>query len=385
MNVTVSVFGRLHAFYLAQQLEKRHALNQLFTTYPKREVQKYGLPRAKITSFPAMEAAFRFWLKLPHSLSWGNGMLIHFAEWYDRTVCRHLVPGPDIFHGWSTYSERSLLRARELGSICTLQRGSAHIEYQYEILREEYELQGFSGVLPHPAVVRKEMREYQIADYIFVPSQFARQTFVDRGVPEAKVIRVPLGVSLSEFSEAPRTDDVFRVIYVGTMSLRKGVQYLLQAFAELGLPGAELWLVGEMQPELETIFQRYQGTYTYVPHVPQSRLREYYGKCSLFALCSIEDGFGVVLAQAMACGLPVLCSTNTGGPDIITEGQDGYTVPIRDVEAIKERILFLYEHRDVCREMGRRAREHATSAMSWDDYGDRIYSMFEHIINGRSI
>jgi glycosyltransferase involved in cell wall biosynthesis len=86
----------------------------------------------------------------------------------------------------------------------------------------------------------------------------------------------------------------------------------------------------------------------------------------------------------MACGLPILCTTNTGGPDVLTEGREGYIVPIRDVQTLKERILFLYEHRDACSEMGRRARARAASALSWDDYGDRIYDVFEELLIARN-
>jgi glycosyltransferase involved in cell wall biosynthesis len=382
MNITVSVFGRLHAFYLAHQLEKRGSLDRLFTTYPRSEVQKYGISRSKVTAFPSMEAAFRFWLKLPHSLNWGNGMLVKFAEWYDGTVCGRLQTGSDIFHGWSTYSERSLIRAKELGMICTLQRGSAHIEFQRDILQEEHDLQGSSGVMPHAAVVQREMREYEIADYIFVPSEFARRTFVDKNLPASKIIKVPLGVSLKQFYETPKVDNVFRVIYAGTMSLQKGVHYLIRAFTELRLPNAELWLVGQMQPEMEKIFKQYEGGFRYFGKVPQEQLRDLYGQCSLFALCSVQDGFGVVLTQAMACGLPVLCSTNTGGSDVLTDGCEGYIVPIRDVQAIKERLLFLCEHPEACVEMGRRARTRAASTASWDDYGSQMYSAFQAILPG---
>jgi glycosyltransferase involved in cell wall biosynthesis len=159
---------------------------------------------------------------------------------------------------------------------------------------------------------------------------------------------------------------------------------LLQAFAELRLPRAELWLVGQELPEIETFFTKYNGTFRFVGKVPQGQLRDLYGQCSLFALCSVEDGFGVVLTQAMACGLPILCTTNTGGPDVLTEGREGFIVPIRDVQALKERILFLYEHRDICAEMGRCAEARAASSLSWDDYGNRIHSVFEELLRARN-
>jgi glycosyltransferase involved in cell wall biosynthesis len=309
-------------------------------------------------------------------------MLLRFPELHDLLVSTRLRGEIDVFHGWSQMSERSLIRAKELGLLATLQRGSAHIQYQRDILLEEHEICGLKGELPPINIVEREKREYAIADYVFVPSGFARQTFIDHGFPESKIVTVSLGASLDQFYKTPKQDDVFRVIYAGTMSLQKGVHYLLEAFAELRLSNAELWLVGQMQPEMETVFRRFEGHFRYLGKVPQARLRDYYGQCSVFALCSIQDGFGMVLTQAMSCGLPVLCSTNTGGPDVLTDGREGFIVPIRDVQAIKERILFLYEHQDICAEMGQRAQARAASALSWDDYGDRMYSMFERLLAG---
>lgn len=92
----------------------------------------------------------------------------------------------------------------------------------------------------------------------------------------------------------------------------------------------------------------------------------------------------MVLLQAMACGLPVLCTTNTGGEDIIREGVDGFVVPIRDVDALKAKIQWAYDHRSQCLEMGRAAREHVSSGLSWDDYGDRILSAYRRLAEAKS-
>lgn len=377
MNVTISVFGRLHAFYLAAQLQRRGVLGHLYTTYPRFAAVSYGIDPSYVTTWPATEVAFRAYQKLPAALRCQDRFLWRFPALHDARVARQLDGGSDIVHCWSQGAEQSLLRARQLGALATLQRGSAHIQTQHDLLREEYELHGARGELPHRTTVEREKREYDAADYIFVPSEFARRTFLAHGVAMQKVVMAPLGVSLRQFYGTGQSDGIFRVIFAGTMSLRKGVHYLLQAFAELRLPRAELWLVGPTLPEIEPFFQKYRGSFRYLGKVPQDRLRDYYGQCSLFALCSIEDGFGMVLTQAMACSLPVLCTWHTGGPDIITDGQEGFIVAPRDVEAIQERLLFLYRNREAGVEMGRHARLRAASSLTWDEYGNRILRAFQ--------
>jgi glycosyltransferase involved in cell wall biosynthesis len=88
----------------------------------------------------------------------------------------------------------------------------------------------------------------------------------------------------------------------------------------------------------------------------------------------------MVQAQAMACGLPVICTSNTGGADIVREGQDGFIVPIRDVNALKEKILYFYEHPDACTTMGESARARVQAGFSWSDYGHKMISAYQKIL-----
>lgn len=380
MKVTVSVFGRFHAFYLADQLERRGHLQRLITSYPKFEVKKYGVPPAKVASLLPHELLSRGWNGLPNRLKprFNPDFVLH--ELFDRDASRHIPRDTDVFVGWSSFSERGLERARETGAITVVERGSAHIEVQRDLLFEEYESYGLEPELPHPSIVEKEKREYELADYISVPSGFARRTFLEKGFAEARLVQVPYGVDLPSFSPLKKKDDIFRVVFAGTMSLQKGVQYLLQAFAELQLPRAELWLIGSLKPELTPFFQRYEGSYRHIDHVPQGQLRTYYSQCSVFALCSIQDGFGMVLPQAMACGLPIICTTNTGGADLIESGEEGFVLPIRDVTALKDRLLYLYHHPAERAEMGQMAQQRVRNCFTWDDYGSRITSRYSEML-----
>jgi glycosyltransferase involved in cell wall biosynthesis len=219
-----------------------------------------------------------------------------------------------------------------------------------------------------------------VCDYIAIPSLFVRRTFLERGVPQKKLIHVPYGVDLSSFRQIPKTDDVFRVVFAGGMTFRKGVHYLLAAFSELRLPNSELLLIGGFNDEMEGFFKKYKGSFKWVGAVPQRELYRYYSQGSVFVLPSIEEGLAMVQPQAMACGLPVICTTNTGGEDIIRDGIDGFVMPIRDIEVLKEKLSYLYEHRDVCRAMGESAKQRVSTGFSWDDYGAKIVAEYERVL-----
>jgi glycosyltransferase involved in cell wall biosynthesis len=89
----------------------------------------------------------------------------------------------------------------------------------------------------------------------------------------------------------------------------------------------------------------------------------------------------MVQVQAMACGLPVICTTNTGGADLVRDGRDGFILPIRDVTAIKEKILYCYEHPEACKVMGESARLRVKAGFSWSDYGNKMIAAYRKILN----
>jgi len=309
----------------------------------------------------------------------GVGDTAFINRGFEWRAARHIPENTDVFVGWSGTAESGLKRAREVGAIALLERGSGHIQHQRDLLLEESERVGIEVNLPDPEIIEKEKREYERADGMVVPSHFAEQSFKKYGVDSKKLIRIPYGVDLDEFQEGEKLDTTFRVVYAGRMSLQKGVHYLLQAFSELDLPNAELWLLGKKRPEIAPYFEKYKSSFQHLGHKPQDELQQYYSQGSVFVLNSVQDGFGMVIPQAMSCGLPAICTEHTGGPDIVREGTDGFIIPIRDVDALKEKLLWCYENQDKCREMGQAARERVEGKFTWRNYGDRIIGKYRRL------
>ena len=89
----------------------------------------------------------------------------------------------------------------------------------------------------------------------------------------------------------------------------------------------------------------------------------------------------MVQAQAMACGLPIICTTNTGGEDLIEEGKSGFVIPLRNVDILKDKISFLFENRDACKEMGVAAKQRVKDTFSWDNYGENIINEYNRVLS----
>jgi len=381
VNITISVLGRFHLFHLAKQLQDHNFLARLITSYPKFEAAKYGINPEKISSLLFHEIHNRCWRKISRfTESFFNPQYMIF-ELFDRHASRHITPDSDIFVGLSGGSLYSMRRARRLGAKTVLERGSTHMLYQRAILEEEYARFGLKREVVHPRVAERELREYQEAEAISVPSQFVKGTFLQHGVPEAKLIQIPYGVNLTNFYPVPKEDKVFRVIHCAVLSLRKGVPYLLQAFAELKLKDAELWLIGNVTEEVRPFLARYGSPSIILKgEFPENELYKYMSQGSVFCLASIEEGLAMVQPMAMACGLPVICTTNTGGADLVRESRDGFIVPIRDVAALKERILYFYEHPEAARVMGESARRRVQAGFAWSDYAGKMIAAYRKLL-----
>jgi glycosyltransferase involved in cell wall biosynthesis len=379
MKIIISTPQRFWAFSLAEQLQKRGMLQKLIAGYfnTKRNAKGYVIDQNKVVRnlLPIAMGHLPNRVPLLKPLSGGAQYLAH--ELHDLWAGTQMEPC-DIFVGWSGFSLRSMRKAKTLGARTVLERGSTHMLFQREILEAEYGRFGIKKRIVAPRVLAKELREYEEADYIAIPSSFVKKTFLEKGVPENKLIQIPYGVSLAHFRPAAKQDNVFRVMHIGG-NLRKGTHYLLQAMNELKLRNAELMLIGRLEAPVRGLLNTYRGNIKWYAGISHWRLHQYYSQSSVYVLPSIEEGLAMVQAEAMACGIPVVCSANTGGEDIIRDGVDGFIVPTRDVQSLKERVLNLYEHEQMRMRMGRQARARA-KRFTWDRYGRQVTAAYRTIL-----
>ncbi|MBI2322214.1 MAG: glycosyltransferase family 4 protein [Chloroflexi bacterium] len=377
MDVVLSSAGRFHTFDLGRQLLRRGHLRRMYTAYPWWKVDADLRPHAR--AFPWLMAVYM----LSERWKWyAVRDLVHWPllDTYDRWVARQLEPC-DVFVSLAGFGLHSHRRAKALGAATVCDRGSCHIAVQEELLGEEHARHGLPFKPFDRRIVAKELQEYVEADLITVPSSFAYRSYVAKGVPAEKLRKIPYGVDLSLFRPVPKEDGVFRVLYAGAMTLQKGVPYLLEALATLRLPNFELVLVGGLHDEVKPFFQRYEGGFRYLGFLPRTELYRVYSQASVFAMASVHEGLALVQAQAMACGLPVVATTNTGAEDLFTDAVEGYIVPARDPVALRQRVLYLYEHPDVREAMAQAAQRRVHALGGWDAYGALAVATYRALLS----
>ncbi len=199
--------------------------------------------------------------------------------------------------------------------------------------------------------------EINLATNYVCASTVTKKSLLKQGIEDNKIKVIPYGVETSRFPYINRTNGpTFKVLFIGSLNQRKGIIYLLEALRLM--PHIELLLVGRGIFDYELI-KDYPFKITVHRDIPHEQLITVMHEANCFVLPSVIEGFGQVILEAMATGLPVIASENTAAKDIIRCGYDGFTIPIRDSVAIADALRLLIGDPALANKMGQNAADTA--------------------------
>jgi glycosyltransferase involved in cell wall biosynthesis len=204
------------------------------------------------------------------------------------------------------------------------------------------------------------------------------------GIPAEKVHVIPYGVRLDQFTRsADPPQNSFEVLFAGQVSLRKGIPYLLQAFARLKHPNKHLTIAGAIQDDIRTLLSSLPtDNVIFTGALPQPQLAKKMSASHLLVLPSIEEGLALVQGQAMACGCPILATTATGAEDLFTDGEQGFIVSDRDVDALTQRMQQIGDDPVLQRRLSEAAMLRVKTLGGWDQYGE-TWDRLLHQLTGK--
>lgn len=385
MKVIVSAGGRFHAISLATILARHRVLEHFFscsTTNKERD----DIGQHRVTHiWPCTIADTMFQrLRLNRIIdkTWYN---FNKDSYFDSCVAQKLKNlSFDLLVVWANYGLQSIKQAHKKGVRVLIESGSAHIREQEHLLREEYEKLKVPGNPIYHATAKRMTQEYALADYIVVPSSFVINSFVAHGVPANKLLRIPCSMNLEPLVVERPLNNSFRAIFVGLLSVRKGIHYLIDAWNDLDIPEStsQLILVGSLQADLAHVLRRkkMKGNIFFYGPASQETVRQLYAQSTVFVLPSVEDGFGMVMGEAMASGLPVICTTNTAAHDLIDDNVTGFVLPVGDSQALATKLRWCHDFPDKAFIMGKRAQDAIRKQIA-SDYDSRILAIYNNILN----
>src|SRR5581483_3347351 len=219
----------------------------------------------------------------------------YHADWeFDRLVGRWLSwqPTPDIVHAFEGSGLHTLQAARRLGAVAALDVPSAH-EYYLQVLREG---EGNIDERWFGSIRARVRAERQVADWLFAPSAYVKQCLTQNGVPESRIVPIPYGADATRFKpreterQLSSSRSPFRALFVGQLTTRKGIRYLLEAWKSLDLPNSELVVAGGRSGVAPALLKQCHGTCRLIGNVPWHTVHELFESADVFVFPTLAEG-----------------------------------------------------------------------------------------------
>jgi glycosyltransferase involved in cell wall biosynthesis len=362
LKIAIATAGRFHVLDLARELHGLGHEVRFYSFVPRRRARSFGLPGECHVSLLPFVLPLLVWQRLLPKAGRALRELLLYKSLNQAAMLR--MERCDVFIFMSgIYLEAACAARKRFGARLWLERGSQHILAQDEILA------AMKGERPTALTIRRELEGYQIADRIVIPSLHVQDSFRRDPAAYRKLFRNGYGVDIRIFTPAPpqQLRGPMAVLYAGTWSLRKGCDVLAEAVRRADVRLIHVGAIGDCP------FPGADDRFMHFGPVPQWKLEEFYARASAFVLASREDGFGMVLSQALSAGLPVIATERTGAPDLaLIPGLANriFVVPSDDADALAEAIITVRRRlvsAGPFRSLETKEREH----LSWAAYARR--------------
>ena len=271
--------------------------------------------------------------------------------------------------------------AERIGAVKVLDASNSHPTSFYGFWQRELDIWNpNASVTVTRKIFAQANREIHRADVILCASTYVRDSMLYNGVPNSKLAVNPFGVDLKLFVRREQLPARPRFLFVGSLTLRKGLQYLIPAFEQLKQvhANAELILCGpHCHADFAPLYHRWRHLFTHQEGLPHPELAKLMRTCTAFVFPSVEEGFARVIAEAMGAGLPVIATHNSGATTVVEDGKQGLIVPPCSTEHVYLAMRRMIEQPDLCEALGQAAAAKMATEGSWSCYARRLLEVYE--------
>lgn len=301
-----------------------------------------------------------------------------YGEWFSTKVRevlkrRHIDGTGYCYTGFTTGSLETIQYLRERGVFCIVQQIDPAQKERRMVLQERERWPGwgwYQGDIPVSYYARLE-KEWQASSLVVVNSEWSRQALLEQGVPADKLAVIPLGYEVSAGMVSPVRSYAgrpLRVLWLGSVNLRKGIPYLIGAARKLQKRPIKFIIAGPLEINLAAVKDK-PGNVEFIGPVERKVVPKLVAEADVFVLPTISDGFALTQLEAMAQGLPVITTPNCG--QVVTHGKDGFIVPVRDASRLAEAMAQLDDDRELLARMAAEALN-TVRRFSIENFGARL-------------
>ncbi len=349
MKISISATNPCHLYDMARELARLDALGCYYSGYPQWKLANAEQIAIRTHSFRT--TIVYALLKLPEKFRPSARSLFLWQDHsFDRWVGRNLRPC-EFIHAMPGQALHTLKKAKQLGIATVLNHATGPVREWVRIMEPEYARAGLrlADVCPFDdAYFAREDEEYALADFHCVASSVVRDQLVACGIAPSKIWIVPYGADRTVFFPPEQTaTHHFRIVFAGQLSLRKDMRTLLRALELLNRADWEMHFYGGIAGEVRADLENYHGATPLTFHgaVSQRTLADAFRAGSVLVLPSLEEGFGLVVPQALNCGMPCLVSDCVGAKDLIEHHRNGSIFPAKNATALADELIFWEKNR----------------------------------------
>jgi glycosyltransferase involved in cell wall biosynthesis len=392
MQACVSTWNRFHFFDLAEQLHNQGMLHSLFTTLPsykaKKDIVFSHVPESKLYTYPPFFMLQTALNRILSDTKLNEKGAVLTTKTYQSFIKKYLMSHMDDIDAYIAISGSGFEGGQHMvehGKIYCFDRGSTEITYQLAVVKHLHQ----SLSLPCRDVDRwlidNETNEAQIATAITVPSNFCRQTYINKGFDAKKIHVIPYGVNLNEFYRETnlRPSSRNQLIFCGQFCIRKGAHLLVDYFKRNPYLDCTLSVVGSVNPNLSKHYESSSiSNIEFHGVVPRAEVRRYMQDAKALILPSYEEGLALVMPQALACGIPVIASEQSGATEFIRDGFNGFILENISTKAIHNAIVRLFSLTgDEYDQMSLNCVASVKDLGGWKHYGNKWADLLNRIVN----
>jgi len=377
MKVSIAVCGRFHFHNYIEKLDESGILDTFYYSH-KIHNSAFSLSRSRAVNIWAKEYAVRAHAKfLKNKLS--DLLYPTYHDFWELGVRLNWCP-VQLLHVMAHGTSRQLVKsAKREGSIVIGEVVNTHPVYRDKILADEAIKRG----LPRPNVINRQQRrlieEIKMYDYLLAPSSIVRDSLIQQGIPSKIIKVIPYAANVKRFyplEKRQQPKDQFNILCVGQINLRKGQLYLLDAVKRLDSKSLHVTLIGKIDPQIEPLLTPYRHLFTHIPRIDNAQLNEYYNSADLFVLPSLEEGLAVVLCEALAAGLPIIATHESGASEIIQHGRSGTIVRAGSPDELANSINELVCAPEKLEQFSLEAISTASRTHNWEQYADKLLNFY---------
>lgn len=409
-KVIVAHVSKQHSFHTAIALEKAGLLQNYITTvydgpnsltsrfkkFLKGDIKKKAnsrysadIPDNKVLQFGEIYGLLRIALNRYFKVNIDLKVMDYFSRKVKKYIIQQKPDAVIIFDGIHAQYLKDI-KEQSPDTKIFMDVTIASRPYMKFLFEKDMELFGHNKFLTEEkrlwddTLMKNVHEDFKYVDYFLVPSDVVERSMLYCNIESHRIIRVPYGVDLNRFSYKPKVYDgnPLELLFVGNLSYRKGVHHLLNVVGSEEFKGkVKLKLAGGYDKEGD-FYKEYANNpnIEFLGFVTGDKIVETFQKTDFFILPSLAEGMALVILESLACGTPVIVSSNTGGNDALEDGKGGYVIPPSDREAIRRVLLKILNNRNEISNLSENAVL-GVQEYSWSSYYTKLADVVNSKIN----